>query len=102
MRREDYAIGESTDRARDVERMIAAFDPADLAAASEGLRTLRVPTLIVWGTAEENNFGVRWAYALREMIPGARDVIEVEGAKLFFPEERPGDLVPHLRDFWGR
>ena len=100
--REYYAIGETTDRARDVERMIAAFDPADLAAASEGLRTLRVPTLIVWGTAEENNFGVRWAYALREMIPGARDVIEVEGAKLFFPEERPGDLVPHLRDFWGR
>lgn len=100
--REYYAIGETTGRARDVERMIAAFDPADLAAASEGLRTLRVPTLIVWGTAQENNFDVKWAYALREMIPGARDVIEVEGAKLFFPEERPGDLVPHLRDFWGR
>ena len=22
--------------------------------------------------------------------------------KLFFPEERPGDLIPHLRAFWGR
>ncbi len=100
--REYYAIGETVDRARDVERLIAAFDPADLAAASGGLRTLRVPTLIVWGTGQENNFDVKWAYALREMIPGARDVIEVEGAKLLFPEERPGDLVPHLRDFWGR
>ena len=57
---------------------------------------------MVWGTAEESNFGVKWAYQLREMIPGARDVIEVDGAKLLFPEERPSDLVPHLREFWGR
>lgn len=95
-------IGGTLDRARDVERMMAAFDPAYLAAATPALRTLRVPTLIVWGTADENNFGVKWAYALRETIPGARDVIEVDGAKLLFPEERPGDLVPHLREFWGR
>ena len=89
-------------RARDVERMMAAFDPALLAAATPGLRTLQVPTLIVWGTAADNNFDVKWAYALRELIPGARDVIEVDGAKLMFPEERPNDLVPHLRNFWGR
>jgi pimeloyl-ACP methyl ester carboxylesterase len=94
--------GAPLDRARDVERMMAAFDPAYLAAVTPVLRTLRVPTLIVWGTAEENNFGVKWAYQLRETIPGARDVIEVDGAKLLFPEERPGDLVPHLREFWGR
>ena len=31
-----------------------------------------------------------------------RHVIEVDGAKLLFPEERPGDLVPHLREFWDR
>jgi hypothetical protein len=36
------------------------------------------------------------------MIPGAREVIEVDGAKIFFPEERPGDLVPHLSRHWGR
>jgi len=100
--REYYAIGDTVNRARDAERLIAAFDPADLAAASDGLRTLRVPTLIVWGTGQGNNFDVKWAYALREMIPGARDVIEVDGAKILFPEERPGDLVPHLKDFWGR
>ena len=98
--REYYGGG--LDRARDVERMMAAFDPADLAAATPGLRALRVPALIVWGTAEDSNFGVKWAYQLREMIPGARDVIEVDGAKLLFPEERPGDLVPHLQEFWGR
>jgi pimeloyl-ACP methyl ester carboxylesterase len=100
--REYYAFGGTMDRARDVERMIAALDPADLAAVSGALRTLQVPTLIVWGTEKENNFDIKWAYQLREMIPGARDVVEVDGAKLLFPEERPGDLVPHLRDFWGR
>lgn len=55
--REYYGGG--LDRARDVERMMAAFDPADLAAATSGLHALRVPTLIVWGTAEESNFGVK-------------------------------------------
>lgn len=102
--REYYSLGSGAplDRARDLERMMAAFDNAYLAAATPGLRALRVPALIVWGTAEESNFGVKWAHALREMIPGARDVIEVDGAKLLFPDERPGDLVPHLRDFWGR
>jgi hypothetical protein len=43
-----------------------------------------------------------WAYYLRDLIPGAREVVEVDGAKLFFPEERPGDLVPHLDRHWGR
>ena len=37
-----------------------------------------------------------------DLIPGAREVVEVDGAKLFFPEERPGDLVPHLGQHWGR
>jgi hypothetical protein len=45
---------------------------------------------------------VKWAYYLRDLIPGAGDVIEVDGAKIFFPEERPGDLIPHLRRHWGR
>ena len=94
-------IGETIDRARDFERALAAIDPADLAAAGPGLRTLEVPTLLVWGTGDAT-FGIKWAYQLRDMIPGARDVIEVEGAKLFFPEERPNDLVPHLRSHWGR
>jgi pimeloyl-ACP methyl ester carboxylesterase len=101
--REYYVpIGGTPDRARDVERMVAAFDPAYLAAATPGLRTLQVPTLIVWGTGDESTFGIKWAHALHEMIPGARDVIEVDGAKLMFPEERPNDLVPHLRTFWAR
>jgi pimeloyl-ACP methyl ester carboxylesterase len=94
-------IGGTIERARDFERLLAALDPADLDAVSEPLRALDAPTLLVWGTGDAA-FGVKWAYQLRDMIRGAREVIEVDGAKVFFPEERPGDLVPHLSRHWGR
>jgi len=81
--------------------VIAALDPADLSGVSGALRTLEVPTLLIWGTNDEA-FGLKWAYQLRDTIPGVRDVIEVEGAKTFFPFERPDDLAEHLRNFWGR
>jgi pimeloyl-ACP methyl ester carboxylesterase len=100
---QDYlsAAGGTIERARDFERLLAALDPADLESVSDALRTLDVPTLLVWGTGDAV-FGIKWAYQLRDLIPGAREVIEVDGARVFFPEERPGDLVPHLRAFWGR
>jgi pimeloyl-ACP methyl ester carboxylesterase len=94
-------LGGTLERARDFERLLAAIDPADLDALSGQLHALDVPTLLVWGTAD-TMFDVKWAYYLRDMLPGAREVIEVEGAKLFFPEERPGDLIPHLGRHWGR
>jgi pimeloyl-ACP methyl ester carboxylesterase len=94
-------VGGTVERARDFERLVAALNPADLDSVGEALRALDAPTLLVWGTGDET-FGVKWAYQLRDMIPGAREVIEVDGAKIFFPEERPGDLVPHLSRHWGR
>jgi pimeloyl-ACP methyl ester carboxylesterase len=99
----DYLTGiaGTIERARDGERLVASLDAADLEAADGQLRALQVPTLLVWGTAD-TSFPVKWAYHLRDMIPGAREVIEVDGAKIFFPEERPEDLVPHLRRLWGR
>jgi pimeloyl-ACP methyl ester carboxylesterase len=93
--------GADRERAQGLERLIAAVDPADLDAVSRPLRELTAPTLLVWGTGDET-FPVKWAYHLRDMIPGAKEVVEVDGAKLFFPEERPGDLVPHLSRHWGR
>jgi pimeloyl-ACP methyl ester carboxylesterase len=94
-------LGETPERAKEFERMIAALVPAEMDAVSEQLRALNVPTQLVWGTGDPV-FPVKWAYFLLDTIPGAWEVIEVEGAKVFFPEERPGDLVPHLREFWGR
>ncbi len=79
--------------------LVAALEPTDLLAAEPALRSLDVPTLIVWGTADDF-FDVKWAYWLRDTIPGARDVVEVAGAKLFFPHERPSELVAPVRRHW--
>ncbi|HSZ41590.1 MAG TPA: alpha/beta hydrolase [Trebonia sp.] len=92
-------VGGTIERARVFERILCSLDPKDLAAIDGALRALDVPTLIVWGTGDEA-FGVEWAHRLRDTIPGAKAVIEVEGAKTFFPEERPDALVPHLRAHW--
>ena len=87
------------ERAREFERLLAALDPGDLAAVTPALRELTVPTLVVWGTGDEA-FDVSWAYWLRDTIPGTTQVVTVEGARLFFPDERPMDLVPHLERHW--
>lgn len=81
------------------QEMIAALDPTDLLAAEAALRRLHAPTLIVWGTAD-NFFDLKWAYWLRDTIPGAVDVIEISGAKLFFPQERAAELSAHIRRHW--
>jgi pimeloyl-ACP methyl ester carboxylesterase len=89
----------SLERAREFERMLAAMDDADLVAVTPQLRELTVPTLIVWGTGDAF-FDVSWAYRLRDTIPGTTRVVTVDGARLFFPDERPMDLVPHLEQHW--
>jgi pimeloyl-ACP methyl ester carboxylesterase len=91
-------VAGTVEHARQFERMLAAMDPADLLAAEAALRELHVPTLIVWGTGD-SFFELRWAYWLRDLIPGAQ-VVEIEGARLFFPDERAADLVPHLERHW--
>ena len=85
--------------AREFARFLLALVPDDLLAAESALRTLRAPTLVVWGTGDPF-FDVSWAYWLRDTIPGVTEVVEVPGARLFFPDERPDDLVPHLRRHW--
>jgi pimeloyl-ACP methyl ester carboxylesterase len=87
------------ERGREFERLLVALDSADLRAVEPQLRELTVPTLVVWGT-DDPFFDVSWAYWLRDTIPGVTRVVTVDGARLFFPEERPMDLVPHLRQHW--
>jgi pimeloyl-ACP methyl ester carboxylesterase len=92
-------VAGTLERARVFERILCALDPKDLTAIDGALRALDVPTLIVWGTGDPV-FGVEWAHRLRDTIPGAKAVIEVQGARTFFPEERPDALVSHLRANW--
>jgi pimeloyl-ACP methyl ester carboxylesterase len=87
------------ERARQFERLLTSLDAGDLQAVTPRLKELTVPTLIVWGTGDML-FDVSAAYWLRDTIPGATGVITVDGARLFFPEERPMDLVPHLERHW--
>lgn len=87
------------ERARHFERLLVALDAGDLQAVMPRLRELTVPTLVVWGTGDAF-FDVSWAYWLRDTIPGTTRVVTIDGARLFFPEERPMDLVPHLEQHW--
>ena len=87
------------ERARQFQRLLVSLDVGDLQAVMPQLGELTVPTLVVWGTGDAF-FDVSWAYWLRDTIPGTTRVVTVDGARLFFPEERPMDLVPHLEQHW--
>jgi pimeloyl-ACP methyl ester carboxylesterase len=87
------------ERARQFERMLAALDAADLTDVTPLLGQLTVPTLVAWGTGD-SFFDVSWAYWLRDTIPGTTQVVTIDGARLFFPDERATDLVPHLEQHW--
>ena len=87
------------DLARQYQRWIASLRNRDLAAVEPALRRLTVPTLIVWGTGDIF-FRPRYAHWLRDTIPGATQVVTIDGGRLFFPDERAADLVPHLRAHW--
>ena len=84
---------------RNLERFIASMDCRQTTAVEPQLRRLAAPTLIVWAK-DDVFFPVSWAYWMRDTIPGARRVIELDGARLFFPEERPDELADALREFW--
>ncbi|HEY1741256.1 MAG TPA: alpha/beta hydrolase [Acidimicrobiia bacterium] len=87
------------ERARQFERLLASLDARDLLAVEPQLQRLDIPTLVVWAT-NDVFFDLRWAYRLRDMIPSVTEVVEIEGAKLFFPDERAGELVAALRRHW--
>jgi pimeloyl-ACP methyl ester carboxylesterase len=89
----------SPERVKQLERFITAIDCRANVAIEPLLRRLTAPTLVVWGTGDVF-FGVEWARWLRETIPGTRRVVELPGAKLFFPEERPDTLAKALREHW--
>ena len=85
--------------AKQAQRWIASLHNRDLAAVEPALRRLTVPTLIVWGTGDVF-FRLRHAHKLRDTIPGATEVVTIDGGRLFFPDERAADLVTHLRAHW--
>lgn len=89
----------SEQRTRDLQRFLAEFDPRHTLAAETGLKALRAPTLIAWGT-DDVYFSVEWSKWLAETIPGTRKRVEFDGARIFFPEERWQAFNHELRAHW--
>lgn len=89
----------SEHRLRDLERFLLAFDCRHTLAIERSLRTLQAPTLIVWGT-DDVYFDLRWSHWLADTIPGTRRRAELQGARIFFPEERAEELNRELRAHW--
>jgi pimeloyl-ACP methyl ester carboxylesterase len=86
-------------RTRDFQRFLAAFDNKHTLAIEAGLKALKAPTLIVWGT-DDVYFDVKWSWWLAETIAGTRRRVEFEGARIFFPEERWPEFNQELRAHW--
>jgi pimeloyl-ACP methyl ester carboxylesterase len=89
----------TAESARQFQRWVNSVRARDLLAIEPALARLQVPTLIVWGTGDIF-FKTKWAYWLRDTIPGATNVVEIAGARLFFPDERAAELTAALRRHW--
>jgi pimeloyl-ACP methyl ester carboxylesterase len=90
---------ELEESSRTMQRWAQALKAEDLSSVTPKLKELNAPALVVWGTADVF-FDVKWAYWLKETLGGPTEVVELPGAKLFFPEERPQALAAHIRSFW--
>lgn len=89
----------SAERGVQFERYVTSLDAADLLAVEDQLRAFSAPVLIVWGTGDRF-FELDWAYWLRDLFPGTKNVVELDGAMLFFPDERANEFGRELRRFW--
>ena len=94
-----YPVLGTIEAGRTFERLLGSLQAKDLLDAEPRLRELRVPTLVVWGT-DDAFFELKWAHWLVDTIPGATGVVEIQGGRLFFPDERGPELVPHVRAHW--
>lgn len=63
------------------------------------LKQVKAPALIMWGD-DDVFFDKKWAYWLKDTLPGARSPIIVKGGRLFWPEERPEFFAEQVRKFW--
>jgi pimeloyl-ACP methyl ester carboxylesterase len=85
--------------ARQFQRLMTSLHARDLLTVEPALARLQVPTLIVWGTGDRT-FRLKWAYWLRDTIPGATEVVEIDEGRLFFPDERADELTAALHRHW--
>lgn len=87
---------QTPERRAAVNRFIAIQDNAETVAIKPALEKFNHPTLIMWGN-DDVFFGIEWAHWLHDTIPGAYAVVEFDGARLFFAEERADEVNALLR-----
>jgi pimeloyl-ACP methyl ester carboxylesterase len=95
-------LGRYTDpeAGKEIERRIAAVAEGGLTDIEEQIKALNVPILVVWGT-DDKFFDTKWAYWLKDNVRAVTDVVEIDGGKLFFVDERALELASHLKKHWG-
>lgn len=79
--------------------LLKSMTPEQLAPIHPLLQQVSIPTAIVWGTGDIF-FRREWADWLVDLIPGAHDVVEIPGGRLFYPDERAAELVDALETHW--
>jgi haloalkane dehalogenase len=75
------------------------LDPNPLAGLESKLKRCRVPTRMVWGTAD-NIFSQASPDYLDRTFANSKGVRRVPGAKLFFPEELPDLIAEEALHLW--
>jgi pimeloyl-ACP methyl ester carboxylesterase len=89
----------SPQRTHDLERFVNAFDHRHTVEIESQLRRVQAPTLIAWGT-DDIYFATEWSHWLEQAIPGTKKRVELESARIFFPEERPVEFNRELKAHW--
>lgn len=90
----------SPERKAAFNRYVGMQDHSQLIEIEDKVRQLQIPACIIWGNADPF-FPIEWAHWLKDALPLAEDIIELEGFMLFHPEEHPGIFNDHLASFLG-
>jgi pimeloyl-ACP methyl ester carboxylesterase len=89
----------SPERIELLTRYVAAITKRDLIEIRTELAALPAPTLVLWGNAD-GFFPMAMAHWLRDHLARVTEVVELDGARAFWPEERPAFLNAKLRAHW--
>jgi len=88
------------ERTRVFEKYLRSVCKEDLMALESKLGQFHAPVLLVWGL-EDVFFSIKWAYWLQQTFPPKCDLVKIEGAKLFFVDERAEEFAQHVIRFIG-
>lgn len=87
------------DRLALTDRYALALERNSLSGITEGLRQMRAPSRILWGTADPI-FSVAGGRHIERNLGRSLGMREVPGAMLFWPEEHPEIIVEEARGLW--